>query len=144
MNPAIAIAEAESLRTMDKEHVWHPLMNHSGMEENPLDIVVKAKGSTIQDASGKEYIDAMAGLWCVNIGYGRDEVARAAYEQMLELAYYPLTQVNPACGQARRASRFPAARGGRAHLVRELGLRSRGHRHQAGPRLWTSERREAV
>ncbi len=93
MNPAIA--EAESLRTMDKEHVWHPLMNHSGMEENPLDVVVKARGSTIQDASGKEYIDAMAGLWCVNIGYGRDEVARAAYEQMLELAYYPLTQVNP-------------------------------------------------
>ena len=93
MNPAIA--EAESLRTMDKEHVWHPLMNHSGMEENPLDVVVKAKGSTIQDASGKEYIDAMAGLWCVNIGYGRDEVAKAAYEQMLELAYYPLTQVNP-------------------------------------------------
>ena len=93
MNPAIA--EAESLRTMDREHVWHPLMNHSGMEENPLDVVVKARGSTIQDASGKEYIDAMAGLWCVNIGYGRDEVARAAYEQMLELAYYPLTQVNP-------------------------------------------------
>ncbi len=93
MNPAIA--EAESLRTMDKEHVWHPLMNHSGMEENPLDVVVKARGSTIQDASGKEYIDAMAGLWCVNIGYGRDEVAKAAYEQMLELAYYPLTQVNP-------------------------------------------------
>ena len=93
MNPAIA--EAESLRTMDKEHVWHPLMNHSGIEENPLDVVVKARGSTIQDASGKEYIDAMAGLWCVNIGYGRDEVAKAAYEQMLELAYYPLTQVNP-------------------------------------------------
>ena len=93
MNPAIA--EAESLRTMDKEHVWHPLMNHSGMEENPLDVVVKARGSTIQDASGKEYIDTMAGLWCVNIGYGRDEVAKAAYEQMLELAYYPLTQVNP-------------------------------------------------
>ena len=74
MNPAIA--EAESLRTMDKAHVWHPLMNHSGIEENPLDVVVKARGSTIQDASGKEYIDAMAGLWCVNIGYGRDEVAR--------------------------------------------------------------------
>ena len=46
MNPPIA--EAESLRTMDKEHVWHPLMNHSGIEENPLDVVVKAKGSTIQ------------------------------------------------------------------------------------------------
>ena len=91
MNPAIA----ESLRTIDKTHVWHPLMNHSGIGENPLDVVVKARGSTIEDASGKEYIDAMAGLWCVNIGYGREEVARAAYEQMLELAYYPLTQVNP-------------------------------------------------
>ncbi len=91
MNPATA----EALREMDRAHVWHPLMNHSGMEENPLDVVVGARGSTIRDAAGREYVDAMAGLWCVNIGYGREEVARAAYEQMRELAYYPLTQANP-------------------------------------------------
>ena len=93
MNPAVA--EAEALRAMDRAHVWHPLMNHSGMEEHPLDVVVSAGGSTIRDAAGREYIDAMAGLWYVNVGYGREEVARAAYEQMLELSYYPLTQVNP-------------------------------------------------
>lgn len=107
MNPAVA--EAESLRTMDRAHVWHPLLNHARMEEEPLDVVVKASGSTIRDAAGREYIDAMAGLWCVNVGYGREEVARAAYEQMLELSYYPLTQVNPPAARlaGRLASLLP-------------------------------------
>ena len=107
MNPAVA--EAEALRAMDRAHVWHPLMNHSSMEEHPLDVVVSAGGSTIRDAAGREYIDAMAGLWCVNVGYGREEVARAAYEQMLELSYYPLTQVNPPAARlaARLASLLP-------------------------------------
>lgn len=40
----------------------------------------------------KKYLDAMAGLWCVNVGYGREELAEAAYEQLKKLAYFPLTQ----------------------------------------------------
>ncbi|MCM3588006.1 aspartate aminotransferase family protein [Mesobacillus maritimus] len=55
-------------------------------------IAEEAKGSWVTDHKGKRYLDAMAGLWCVNIGYGRTELAEAAYEQLKKMAYFPLTQ----------------------------------------------------
>lgn len=51
-------------------------------------IITRAEGCVIHDAEGHALLDGMAGLWCVNVGYGREELARAAYEQMLELPYY--------------------------------------------------------
>ncbi|MEK6709117.1 MAG: aminotransferase class III-fold pyridoxal phosphate-dependent enzyme [Nitrospinota bacterium] len=106
MNPATAWAEKEVkvLREMDDAHVWHPLLNHGSLAKNPLSVMVRAQGSTVTDAAGKSYNDAMAGLWCVNIGYGRSEVAEAVYRQLLELPYYPLTQINPPA--ARLAARL--------------------------------------
>ncbi len=50
-------------------------------------IITRAEGCTIHDADGNAILDGMAGLWCVNAGYGREELARAAYEQMLQLPY---------------------------------------------------------
>ncbi len=51
-------------------------------------IITRAEGSTIFDGEGNAILDGMAGLWCVNVGYGREELAKAAYDQMLELPYY--------------------------------------------------------
>jgi putrescine aminotransferase len=51
-------------------------------------IITHAEGCTIHDADGHAILDGMAGLWCVNAGYGREELARAAYEQMQKLPYY--------------------------------------------------------
>lgn len=51
-------------------------------------IITHARGSTIIDGEGKALLDGMAGLWCVNIGYGRDELAEVARQQMLELPFY--------------------------------------------------------
>jgi putrescine aminotransferase len=51
-------------------------------------IITHAEGCTIHDAEGNAILDGMAGLWCVNVGYGRKELAEAAYAQMLELPYY--------------------------------------------------------
>ena len=51
-------------------------------------IITRAEGCTIHDAEGHAILDGMAGLWCVNAGYGREELARAAYEQMQRLPYY--------------------------------------------------------
>src|SRR5882762_11813366 len=51
-------------------------------------IITRAEGCTIYDAQGHALLDGLAGLWCVNAGYGRKELARVAYEQMLELPYY--------------------------------------------------------
>ena len=51
-------------------------------------IITRAEGSTIHDGDGNAILDGMAGLWCVQVGYGREELAKAAYEQMCELPYY--------------------------------------------------------
>ncbi|HEY1415415.1 MAG TPA: aminotransferase, partial [Caulobacteraceae bacterium] len=51
-------------------------------------IITRAEGCTIHDGDGNALLDAMAGLWCVQVGYGRAELAEAAREQMLELPYY--------------------------------------------------------
>ena len=51
-------------------------------------IIERAEGVFIYDSTGKKYLDAFAGLWCVNIGYGRREIAEAVSRQMNELPYY--------------------------------------------------------
>ncbi|MFQ5894364.1 MAG: aspartate aminotransferase family protein [Nitrospinota bacterium] len=84
----------QELRALDRAHVWHPLLQHRDLERRPLSVMVRAEGCSVWDAEGREYLDAMAGLWCVNIGYGRKEVADAAYAQMLKLPYYPLSQIH--------------------------------------------------
>ncbi len=81
------------IRQLDARHVWHPVTQHAVLETRPLLLIREARGACVYDAEGREYLDAMAGLWCVNIGYGRKEVADAAYEQMLKLSYYPNTQM---------------------------------------------------
>ncbi len=78
----------------DLEHVWHPLTQHKVLEKQPPKVIVGGQGATIVDADGREYLDAMAGLWCVNAGYGRKEIADAVYHQMTQLAYFPHTQIN--------------------------------------------------
>ncbi|MGJ7910051.1 aspartate aminotransferase family protein [Neobacillus sp. LXY-1] len=79
----------EELLEKDDQFVWHAMKPFS-----PKSTIVaeRAEGAWIIDVDGKRYLDAMAGLWCVNIGYGRTELAEAAYEQLKELAYFPLSQ----------------------------------------------------
>jgi taurine-pyruvate aminotransferase len=80
----------EELLEKDRKFLWHNMMTYNAGSQ-PM-IVTGGEGSWIVDSEGKRYLDAMSGLWCVNVGYGRKELAEAAYEQMLTLAYYPLTQ----------------------------------------------------
>jgi len=54
----------------------------------PGRVITGGKGINIVDKDGREFIDGFAGLYCVNIGYGRTEVAEAIYKQALELSYY--------------------------------------------------------
>ena len=63
--------------------------------------------------SGRGYIDAMAGLWCVNVGYGRAEIARAMYEQTCRLPYYHSFSsmgTEPPARECRRCFSVPPAR----------------------------------
>lgn len=78
-----------TLLEQDEKHLWHSMKPYN---PDGTFVVTKAEGSWITTSDGKRYLDAMAGLWCVNVGYGRKELADAAYGQLKEMAYYPLTQ----------------------------------------------------
>jgi taurine-pyruvate aminotransferase len=86
--------DIQEVVTQDLSHVWHPMMQHQGLTEENLTVVQQGRGTTLTDAAGREYLDAYSGLWNVNVGYGRDEIADAVYEQMKTLSYYPHSQVN--------------------------------------------------
>ena len=83
----------KELLEKDEKYVWHSMKPYN---PNATLIVEKSKGARITDVDGKEYIEAMAGLFCVNVGYGREELAKAAYEQMVLNPYIPLSQGHPA------------------------------------------------
>src|SRR6185295_18529181 len=70
----------------DRQHLLHPL-HHPSAHLAPQ-IWVKGRGAIVTDAAGKEYIDGLSGLWNVNVGHGRTELADAAREQMAALAYH--------------------------------------------------------
>ncbi len=77
------------LRRLDVAHHLPAHQDHRLMQElGGSRIITRAEGSTIYDGDGVGLLDGMAGLWCVQVGYGRKELAEAAYEQMMELPYY--------------------------------------------------------
>src|SRR5580693_3163428 len=80
-----------AIAQLDRASVLHPFTRlkdfASGKLGDPI-IVAGGKGIRIEDAQGRSYIDAFAGLYCVNIGYGRTEVAEAIVEQAHKLAFY--------------------------------------------------------
>ena len=73
---------------LDKDHYLHPFTDHKDLHEKKSRIITRADGSYIYDADGNKILDGMSGLWCVNTGYGRDELVEAAAAQMRELPYY--------------------------------------------------------
>jgi taurine-pyruvate aminotransferase len=95
-------AVREAVVRQDLKNVLHPIVQHKLLETKQI-VVTEARGSTIYDADGTAYLDAMAGLWCVNIGYGRGELAEVAAEQMRQLSYFPHTAMNlPAAALAEK------------------------------------------
>lgn len=77
-----------ALQKADQQHYLHPFTEHAAMWKHGTRIITRAEGCYIYDSEGNRYFDGMAGLWCVNIGYGRKELAEVAHQQMLELPYY--------------------------------------------------------
>lgn len=78
---------ANSLVELDREHLIHPVSAYRSHEAKGVVVLDSAKGMFVRDASGKELLDAFAGLWCVNIGYGHESVVEAAAAQMRKLPY---------------------------------------------------------
>ena len=77
----------EQIQEIDFLHHLHPFTDYKSLGKKSR-IIAKAKGIVLEDTDGKKMIDGMSGLWCVNVGYGRESLAKVAYEQMCELPYY--------------------------------------------------------
>jgi putrescine aminotransferase len=73
---------------LDRQHYLHPFTDYKFLHGKGARVIVKAEGVYLYDSDGNRILDGMAGLWCVNLGYGRRELAEVAYRQMLELPYY--------------------------------------------------------
>ena len=78
----------EQLQAIDAAHYLHPFTDHKDLRAAGSRIITRANGPFIYDSEDNEILDGMAGLWCVNIGYGRKELAEVAARQMNELPYY--------------------------------------------------------
>ncbi|MEO0693355.1 MAG: aminotransferase class III-fold pyridoxal phosphate-dependent enzyme, partial [Pseudomonadota bacterium] len=76
------------LQALDAAHHMHPFTAGGELAQKGARVITRAKGVYLYDSDGNEILDAMAGLWCVNIGYGRGELADVAARQMRELPYY--------------------------------------------------------
>ena len=82
------------LKALDAECLWHPLTQHRNIEVTPPRFIERGEGCFIYDADGNRWLDGTSGLWCVNVGHGREELADVAREQMAKLSYAPMTMTH--------------------------------------------------
>lgn len=79
----------------DRDHVWHHMTQHKSLETADPEIIVSGQGMRVHDARGNEYIDGVAGgVWTVNVGYGRSEIADAVRDQLVTLNFFAHTGGN--------------------------------------------------
>ena len=99
MNPSTLIAppalvrraeqqDTQAVQALDSAHFMHPFTDHAGLASRGARVITRADNIYVWDSEGKKILDAMSGLWCVNAGYGRKELADAAYQQMMTLPFY--------------------------------------------------------
>jgi adenosylmethionine-8-amino-7-oxononanoate aminotransferase len=75
--------QADSLWQKDRAHFLHPWTHFDTFKRDGSLVIESAQGAYVTDAAGKRYLDGIGGLWCVNIGYGRKEMAQVIAEQVL-------------------------------------------------------------
>ena len=76
------------LRENNARHMWHPMSHQGQQQANPPAIITGASGVRITDIDGHEMVDAVGGLWNVNLGYSCDPIKEAITKQMDQLPYY--------------------------------------------------------
>jgi putrescine aminotransferase len=83
-----SVLDTKAIQAMDSAHYMHPFTDHQDLATRGSRVITKADGIYVWDSEGHKILDAMSGLWCVSAGYGRTELAQAAYQQMMELPFY--------------------------------------------------------
>ena len=84
---AMDMSNTEKWQNLDSHHL-HPFTNPHDLQEKPARIIVSADGVYLTDSDGNQLLDMMAGLWCVNMGYGQKDLIEAAHAQIQQLPYY--------------------------------------------------------
>jgi putrescine aminotransferase len=80
--------DTKAIQALDSAHYIHSFTDHGDLATRGARVMSHAEGIYVWDSEGKKVLDGMSGLWCVNAGYGRKEIADAAYQQMMTLPYY--------------------------------------------------------
>ncbi len=78
------------LKENNAQHMWHPMAHPKDSHDNPPKIITSAQGVRIRDIDGHEAIDAVGGLWNVNLGFSADPVKQAITDQLATLPYYSI------------------------------------------------------
>ncbi|MEV4150852.1 aspartate aminotransferase family protein [Amycolatopsis sp. NPDC049691] len=86
----LASVDAAGLARAARSNLWMHFTRHSSYDETDVPVIVRGEGPYIWDARGKRYLDGLAGLFAVQVGHGREELAEAAARQTRQLAYFPL------------------------------------------------------
>ena len=82
------VLDTATIQALDTAHFLHPFTDYKDLATRGARVITKADGIYIWDSEGHRLLDAMSGLWCVNVGYGRKELADAAHQQMMTLPFY--------------------------------------------------------
>jgi adenosylmethionine-8-amino-7-oxononanoate aminotransferase len=85
--PGLVLKPNRTLLDADRDHLIHPVTSFRGHEARGATLLESGRGMWLTDHDGRELLDAFAGLWCVNVGYGHDSIVEAAAEQMRRLPY---------------------------------------------------------
>ncbi len=89
MSRAYSESDPIEIISNDKSHVWHHLIQHKPMQAHEPMVIVEGKGLRVKDIHGREYLDAVSGgVWTVNVGYGRESIAKAVHDQLLTMCYF--------------------------------------------------------
>jgi L-2,4-diaminobutyrate transaminase len=110
--PSELVATATLAEVLDRRYVFHPFTKLDDHLTSDAPVIVSGRGSTVVDSRGRSYLDAMAGLWCMNVGYGSPDIAEAIKDEALRLGYYhafsSMATDLPAMLAERVIARYPA------------------------------------
>lgn len=87
MNP---MDDSRTLGDRARDHLWLHFAQHASYTRHEIPVITRGDGVYVHDEHGKRYLDGLAGLFAVQVGHGREELAQAAAEQTRTLAYFPL------------------------------------------------------
>ncbi len=87
-SPAFRAIDSAELQQLAKRHLWMHFTRMGGYEDAEIPVIVRGEGCYVFDDHGKRYLDGLSALYCVNVGHGREELARAAAAQAAELGFY--------------------------------------------------------